>query len=182
MTEPTPTTDAALSPEEQAILDERAAALARSSEAETSGETTRLLVLDVGEERYGVDIQNVQEIEPLARLTSVPGTPAFWAGVTNLRGSMYPVLDLRSYLGLSGGGGGGRKVALVSAEGLSVGLLVDEVPEVREVPLSEIGAPVSESNTARADVVSGVTSDMLSVLDLGVLLGEPALVVEDEAA
>jgi purine-binding chemotaxis protein CheW len=174
-------TDEALA-EERRILNERAAALARSSESEARGETLRLLVLDVGEERYGIEIYAVQEIEPLTRLTSMPGTPPFWAGVTNLRGSMYPVLDLRRYLGLSGAEGGGNKVALVSAEGLSVGLLVDEVLEVREVPVSEIGAPVSQSNTARAAVVSGVTSDMLSVLDLSVLLAEPALVVEDEAA
>lgn len=171
-----------VTPEVRRILDERASLLARSSEAEARGETVRLLVLDVGEERYGVDIQNVQELEPLKRLTAIPGTPAFWAGVTNLRGSMYPVLDLRRYLGLAGDEGSGRKVALVSAGDFSVGLLVDEVPEVREIPLSEIGAPVSESTTTRADVVSGVTSDMLSVLDLGVLLAEPALVVEDEAS
>lgn len=168
--------------EDQKILDDRAQALARSPEDEARGETIRLLVLAVGDERYGVDIQHVQEIEPLVRLTSVPGTPAFWAGVTNLRGSMYPVLDLRRYLGLGGEGGKGGKVALVSSAGMSVGLLVDEVPEVREVPLVEIGAPVTENNVARADVVRGVTSDMLSVLDLDTLLGEPALVVEDDAA
>lgn len=171
-----------MTPEDQRILDGRAQALARSPESEARGETIRLLVLAVGEERYGVDIQNVQEIEPLTRLTAVPGTPAFWAGVTNLRGSMYPVLDLRRYLGLAGENGTGGKVALVSSAGMSVGLLVDEVPEVREVALVEIGAPVSENNVARADVVSGVTADMLSVLDLDILLGEPALVVEDDAA
>jgi purine-binding chemotaxis protein CheW len=168
--------------EERRILDERAAALARSAESEARGEAVRLLVLDVGEERYGIQIHAVQEIEPLTRLTSIPGTPAFWAGVTNLRGSMYPVLDLRRYLGLAGADGQGSKVALVRAEGLSVGLLVDEVLEVREIPVSEIGPPVSESNATRADVVSGVTSDMLSVLDPAALLAGPGLVVEDEAA
>lgn len=171
-----------MTPEDLKILDDRAQALARSPEDSARGETIRLLVLAVGDERYGVDIQHVQEIEPLVRLTAVPGTPAFWAGVTNLRGSMYPVLDLRRYLGLAGDSGKGGKVALVSSADMSVGLLVDEVPEVREVPLVEIGAPVSENNVARADVVRGVTTDMLSVLDLDTLLGEPALVVEDDAA
>lgn len=169
----------------QAIFEERASVLARSSEDAARGETTGLLVLALGDERYGVDMQRVQEIEELQRLTPVPGTPAAWAGLVNLRGSMYPVLDLRRYLSLPAAEASEQrvaKVALVSAAGLTVGLMVDEVPEVRHVATEEISAPVAESAGGRPDIVRGVTPDMLSVLDLDVLLSDPALVVEDEAA
>ena len=165
------------------VLEERAAALARSSDdEETNGETIGMVVLVVGDERYGVEVQDVQEIEPLDKLTPIPGTPAFWTGVVNLRGSMYPVLDIERYLGLPlSDGVENPKVALVSRAGLSVGLLVDEVAEIRKVRSSEIGPPVADGSS-KAEVVRGVTPDMLSVLDLEALLSDPALVVEDGAS
>jgi chemotaxis signal transduction protein len=165
------------------ILEERAAALARSSdEEEQSGETISLVCLAVGDERYVVEVQDVQEIEPLDKLTPIPGTPAFWAGVVNLRGSMYAVLDVERYLGLpTSEAAENPKVALVSRGGLSVGLLVDEVAEIRKIRSSEIGPPVADGSS-KAEVVRGVTPDMLSVLDLEALLADPALVVEDDAA
>jgi purine-binding chemotaxis protein CheW len=165
------------------VLEERARALARSSdEDETSGETIGMVVLAVGEERYGVEVQDVQEIEPLDKITPIPGTPAFWTGVVNLRGSMYPVLDIERYLGLPASEEvESPKVALVSRNGISVGLLVDEVPEIRPVKVSEIGPPVADGSS-KAEVVRGVTPDMLSVLDLEALLSDPALVIEDDAS
>jgi purine-binding chemotaxis protein CheW len=165
------------------VLEERARALARSSdEDETSGETIGMVVLAVGEERYGVEVQDVQEIEPLDKITPIPGTPAFWTGVVNLRGSMYPVLDIERYLGLPASEGvASPKVALVTRNGMSVGLLVDEVPEIRPVKVSEIGPPVADGSS-KAEVVRGVTPDMLSVLDLEALLSDPALVIEDDAS
>lgn len=165
------------------VLEERAAALARSSEGkETNGEMIGMVVLVVGDERYGVEVQDVQEIEPLDKLTPIPGTPAFWTGVVNLRGSMYPVLDIERYLGLPPSEGvENPKVALVSRASLSVGLLVDEVAEIRKVRSSEIGPPVADGSS-KAEVVRGVTPDMLSVLDLEALLSDPALVVEDNAS
>jgi purine-binding chemotaxis protein CheW len=165
------------------VLEERARALARSTdEDESSGETIGMVVLAVGEERYGVEVQDVQEIEPLDKLTPIPGTPGFWSGVVNLRGSMYPVLDIERYLGLpSAEQVESPKVALVSRNGLSVGLLVDEVPEIRQVRVSEIGPPVADGSS-KAEVVRGVTPDMLSVLDLEALLSDPVLVIEDDAS
>ena len=165
------------------VLEERAAALARSSEDdETNGETIGMVVLAIGDERYGVEVQDVQEIEPLDKITPIPGTPAFWAGVVNLRGSMYPVLDIERYLGLPQSDGvDNPKVALVSRAGLSVGLLVDEVAEICKVRSSEIGPPVADGSS-KAEVVRGVTPDMISVLDLEALLSDPALVVEDDAS
>ena len=165
------------------VLEERARALARSSdEDETSGETIGMVVLAVGEERYGVEVQDVQEIEPLDKITPIPGTPAFWTGVVNLRGSMYPVLDIERYLGLPVSEAvESPKVALVSRNGLSVGLLVDEVPEIRQVKVADIGPPVADGSS-KAEVVRGVTPDMLSLLDLEALLSDPALVIEDDAS
>jgi purine-binding chemotaxis protein CheW len=129
-----------------------------------------------------VDVRDIREIEPLDRVTPIPGTHAFWSGIVNLRGSLYPVLDLERYLGLPESAPVEQpKVALVSRGGLSVGLLADDVTEIREVDVAEVGPPLIEAQH-RAGVVRGVTPDFLSILDLEALLADPALVADDDAA
>ena len=68
-----------------AITDDwRAAILARGADDEDVGETIRLVVLRVGAERYGVDIEYVRETTPMQPLTPLPATPVFWLGLVNL--------------------------------------------------------------------------------------------------
>jgi purine-binding chemotaxis protein CheW len=163
------------------ILEERARVLARAPEAEDASEIERLVVLVLGQERYGVDIGHVREIQPVAALTRIPGTPPFWAGLINLRGTVYPVLHLARFLTLpSSAAEGEGKIVLVSTEpGVTIGLLVDDVPAVRDVRYSEIGPPVVGPTTGKTGVVSGLTRDLLSVLDLEVLLADPRLPVDE---
>lgn len=163
------------------VLEERARLLARAPEPASTEPTQDLLVLAVGAERYGVELRWVQEIQPLTGLTAVPGTPAFWAGVVNLRGRLYPVLDLRRYLAPPDAADAGKgRMVLVAAAGLSVALAVDEVHEVRPVPLSAI-RPGLAGGTTRS-VIRGVTADLLSVLDLEALLADEQLIVQDQTA
>jgi len=168
------------------ILEERARALARApaAEREAAGHEDELVVLALGAERYGVDILQVQTIQALTGLAYVPGLPAFWAGLVNLRGRLYPVLNLRRYLALAGQPAGGGQVVLVSAAGLSVALWVDDVLEIRRVAPDQIGAPLADAATAaqRGPGVRGITPDLLVVLDLDVLLGDPRLVIQAGAA
>ncbi|MGQ0601622.1 MAG: chemotaxis protein CheW [Anaerolineales bacterium] len=168
----------------QRILEERARALARAPKSETPGETVELVVVALRLERYGIDVQHVQEIQPLAGLTPVPGLPSFWMGVVNLRGRLHPVLNLRRYLGLPAATSDeGSKVVLVSAANLNVALLVDDVPGVRRVPQTEIGPPLTEATDVQrnAQCVRGVTPDLLAVLDLEALLADSELVVQEKS-
>ena len=185
----------------QRILEERALALARPLKVEAPADAVGLVVLAIGSERYGVDVQHVREIQPLTGLTPVPGLPSFWAGLINLRGRLFPILDLRRYLGLSSPStltGTGtltgtsspdrrwagdelvpvRVMVLVSAAGLEAGLLADDVPEVRWVPQAEIGPPLTEALGSRREIIAGMTADLLLVLDLERMLADPQLVVQ----
>jgi purine-binding chemotaxis protein CheW len=164
----------------QSILLARARELARPPEAKARGDTAELVVLALGAERYGVSSQHVQAIHALAGLTPVPGLPPFWAGLVNLRGRLYPVLNLRRYLGLPGEAPAGGKLVLAAAAGLSVALWVDEVPEVRQVPLADIGPHLSEALDSQAGAAGrhGLTPDLLAVLDLEALLADARLVVQ----
>ena len=165
----------------QRILEERARVLSRPPEAEESAEIVPLAVLAVGGERYGVDIRHVQEIKPLAGLTPVPATPGFWRGLVNLRGSLYPVLDLRVYLGVARADSDRvGTVVLLSGSGVSIGLLADSVPEIVRIPTQSIGARPSEARVGSAEVIMGMTPDLLSVIDVEALLTDPMLSVQDE--
>lgn len=167
----------------QRIFEERARALARPLEAESAGEMVVLVVLALGAVRYGVDIHHVQEVQPLGRLTPVPGVPPRWAGLVSLRGRLYPVLDLYRHLGLPEAKpvAVGR-IVLVSAAGLEVGLLVDDVPDVQPTSRAEIGPALTMAASAGRQFVTGVTKDLLSVLDLETLLADPALVVQEDVS
>jgi purine-binding chemotaxis protein CheW len=171
------------------ILSERARILAQPPEADV-GETVGLVLVHLGPERYGIHIDSVDEIRALAGLTAVPGLPSFWAGVVNLRGSLHAVLDLRRYLGLPQADRndegptetdrGGQTVALVSAGGVSVAFLVDEVSEVRHVPVAEIGPSLADAG-GPSKVITGLTKDLVSILDVEALLSDPKLLVRDGA-
>jgi purine-binding chemotaxis protein CheW len=163
------------------ILEDRARALAGALVAEERADTVELVVLTVGSERYGVDADRVREIRSLAELTPVPGTPPFWVGVVNVRGTLYPVLDLHRYLDLPGADSGDqtRKVVLVSAAGLAVGLMVEEASGVRPVAADAVGPPLGGASEALTATVRGVTDDLLTILDVEALLADPRLVVRE---
>jgi len=163
------------------ILEERARNLARPLEKEDDGDSTTLVVVSVGPERYGLDITRLQETKPLSGLTHIPNVPPFWRGLVNLRGHLVPVLDLRRYLQLPDVSAGEEGiVVVVAARDLAVGLLVDAVRDVRRVPLGQIKSPPADSAGTRNQVVRGVTADLISVLDLDALLADPALSVQAE--
>jgi purine-binding chemotaxis protein CheW len=174
MSKTQPTPDAA---EVQRILQERARALARVPVQEAAVRTIPLIEVAVGEERFGIDLQQVQEIQPLKGLTPVPGVGAYWAGVVNLRGQLYPVLDLRRYLQLPGAEPlEGGQLVLVSAAGLKVGLWAGEVLGMREVAPDEVKPSLLDRHGLPQDLVAGVTADLLVVLDLEALLADPRLI------
>ena len=162
----------------------RALRLARPPEAQACGDVLDVVVLVLGSERLAIDVRCVQEIQRPGHLSRVPGVPPFWAGLANVRGHLYPVLDLRRYLKLSSPLGSAShlagKVVLASAGDLEVGLLVDDATEVRSVLASEIGPPLVDEPRDRCPAITGVTFDLLSILDLDTLLADPALVLQDE--
>src|SRR5258708_32980105 len=122
----------------EAILEERAQVLARVPASDAARLEAELVVLALGQERYGVDILQVQTIQALAGLARVPGLPAFWAGLVNLRGRLYPVLNLRRFLALSGQPAEGGKVVLVAGPHLSVARVGDRGLGRRRGPLKRI--------------------------------------------
>jgi purine-binding chemotaxis protein CheW len=163
------------------VLEQRARALARPLAAEEPEGTVDLVVVVISSERYGIDLARVREVQPLSDLTPVPGVPPWWAGVVNVRGMLYAVLDPRARLALPAGEPAGEpKVVLVRDDRLCVGLLVDDAPAVRRVPAQEVRPPLAGTPDAVRPVVRGVTADLLTILDVEAMLRDPSLAVRHE--
>ncbi|MBN2335901.1 chemotaxis protein CheW [Candidatus Bathyarchaeota archaeon] len=94
----------------------------------------------VGEVNYGVPVHQVREILGMQPVTPVPGTAHFVLGVSNLRGQIITVMDLKLLLGLQGADDGGRKIIWVQHHQYMVGIIVDQVTEVSTIPGGEIDA------------------------------------------
>ena len=95
----------------------------------------QLVVFELGKEHYAVDISAVESIIKMQAITVVPHTPAFVEGVTNLRGSVLPVIDLRKRFGLAMDEISKKSRIVVIALGKTkVGMIVDAVSEVLRVP------------------------------------------------
>src|SRR4030095_2984627 len=91
--------------------------------AQTTG-TMRAAIVSLGGEQFTIDLQNVREVFVVESITPVPGMPAGLVGVTNLRGSVVPLLDLRQMIGLAAENA--LKYAVVIKHGnWQVGVLVD---------------------------------------------------------
>src|SRR3990172_12755205 len=85
----------------QKILTARAATLAQIPGQMDQGLTLKQYVtFKLGDERYGVDVSFVEEIQPLKDLTLIPCTPDFVVGAVNIRGSILPVVDVKKFFGI----------------------------------------------------------------------------------
>jgi len=106
----------------------------------SGGEDAQVVIFRLGAEEFGVPIMSVQEIVRVpATLTRVPRTPAFVEGVINLRGTVLPVIDQRSRLGLPLIERNERqRIMVYLLGGKRTGFIVDSVAEVLRIPRQHI--------------------------------------------
>ena len=112
-------------------------------------------------EMFAVGILNVKEIIEYGNLTEIPMMPAFIRGVINLRGSVVPVIDLSCRFG-NAVTEIGKRTCIVIVEVQEgefrhdIGIMVDAVSEVIEIPAGEIEPPPSFGAKIRADFIHGM--------------------------
>lgn len=159
-----------------AILDERARLLAAAPEAEQAADLCEFVIFRLGKTSYGLESRYVQAVSRLGSLVAVPGLPEAFLGITNLRGVLLPVIDLRVLFGLPRGrlAEAGRLIVL-RHDGPNVGVIAESVDEVAHQRLDDLAAPPSESDQERPSCVRGVTRDRVVLLEAASLLNDPVL-------
>lgn len=118
---------------------------------------TMYLTFPVGAEFYGVSITAVTEIVGLQRIMSVPDVPHYIKGVINLRGKVIPLMDVRLRFGIPEKEYDDRTVVIVlQVNNAPVGLIVDGVNEVLDIPDDQIDRAHSFSNSEGHSLVKGL--------------------------
>ncbi len=124
----------------------------RRADAAATDDDTQVVIFRLGDEEFAVPIMSVQEIVRVPdTLTRVPRTPRFVEGVINLRGTVLPVIDQRSRLGLAPlERNDGQRIMVYTLGGLRTGFIVDSVAEVLRIPRAHIEpAPVLSEEQGR---------------------------------
>lgn len=143
--------------------------------AEPAG-LVKMVVFRLGAEEFSAPIESVSEILRPTKLTRMPRAPQWVMGVMNLRGRVFPVVDLKLRLGLAPSTVDPRsRYMVVEAAGDQMGLLVDEVKEVLRVAPESFEATPELARPSTREYLSGVVTvgepntageRMILVLDL----------------
>jgi purine-binding chemotaxis protein CheW len=143
----------------------------RTEAAPAAEESVPVLAFGIGAERYGLPLRDLEAVLPFANCTPVPGGVAELLGVTNVRGAVRSVLDLRRLLGLPEGPAGGAGYILLVRHGDQVvGLRVDSLEKAVRVATGSLVAAAEPLGR----YVKGLTPDRVIVLDAGAVLDHPA--------
>jgi purine-binding chemotaxis protein CheW len=168
----------------QGILRKRAKALSRQLEQD-QGAGTSLDILEflLAYETYAIEMRWVAETYPLKDLTPLPCTPAYVAGIINVRGRILSVIDIRKFFDLPEKGLTNlNKVIIVDNGEMEFGILADEILGTRSIQLSEIQAPLPTLIGIREEYLKGVTRERTAILDGAKLLSDRSLIVHEEIA
>jgi purine-binding chemotaxis protein CheW len=165
----------------------RAARLAQAPAPADEGEQMQVVLLRLGREVYGLDVRYASDIHLAENIARVPRVPDWAAGVVNLRGRIFSVVDLRRYLGL------GRAEAaecspeaacylvVVETPDMEVALLADEVLPMETVPIDRIQDAASAIRGLRPEYLRGIAErpggGSMVILDLPALLADKQLIV-----
>jgi len=134
----------------------------------------QLACFRIGTELYGLDIMRIREIIRPQKLTAVPRAPTFIEGVINLRGVVIPVVDMRRRFGQEiPPENRHNRVIICNVIGKILGLMVDEVVEVRRYTRDDVQSAPQFLKGPGAEFFLGVCrrdDELIMVLDLEKIL------------
>ena len=141
-------------------------------------QTAQYLIFLAAKERYIIDIQDVKEIIETGQITRVPMTPDYIRGVINLRDNVVPVIDLVARFGKTHSEEVEHPcIVLVDVESKGewrrLGLLVDEVNEIMEIPASHFQPAPDFGSKIHTDFIRAMArvDDVFAILlDVGRIL------------
>ncbi|MBW7983393.1 chemotaxis protein CheW [Enterobacillus tribolii] len=152
--------------------------------AETVGQ--EFLVFTLGEEEYGIDILKVQEIRGYDKVTRIANTPEFIKGVTNLRGVIVPIIDLRIKFSQQSVTYDENTVVIVlNLQSRVVGIVVDGVSDVLSLNVDQIRPAPEFTVTLSTEYLTGLGSlgeRMLILVDIEKLLSSEEMALVDAMA
>ncbi|ACY84182.1 chemotaxis protein CheW [Edwardsiella piscicida] len=156
-----------------------------ASVSKLAGETVgqEFLVFTLGDEEYGIDILKVQEIRGYDQVTRIANTPSFIKGVTNLRGVIVPIIDLRVKFSQQDVSYNDNTVVIVlNFSQRVVGIVVDGVSDVLSLSADQIRPAPEFAVTLSTEYLTGLGAlgeRMLILVDIEKLLSSEEMALVD---
>lgn len=137
-------------------------------------EPIQYIVIRLGEEQYGIDIRNIDNIVRMQAITRIPKMPVYLKGVINMRGEVIPVMSMRLKMGLEEDvfTKATRIIVLKLEQEGNVGFIVDEVKEVVTLTANEIEKITYNSKDEKASLINAVgkhNGELISLFDLNAI-------------
>ena len=147
------------------------------AELKVVGETTQFIVIELGDEQYGIDIKFIDNIVRMQHITRVPKVDAYLKGVINLRGEVIPVMSIRIKMGLEPDveTKSTRIIILKLEQHGTIGVIVDAVKEVVTLENDQIEKVAYDSKEDKDNFLNGIgkcDGGLISLLDLNAVVLE----------
>ncbi len=163
------------------ILQERALKFARETAQQPDakdGQTTCIIGFRLAYENYGIDASFVREVLSLRAFTPLPGLPPFILGITNIRGQIRSIVDLKILFDLSQKGlPDNNKLLLIHNREMEFGILADEITGTSEEILEDIHPTISTLSPIQASYIQGITKNRMIILNANKLLSDSQLLI-----
>lgn len=125
--------------------------------AASASAALEFLAFTLGDEEYGIGIQNVQELRSYDTVTRLANAPEFIKGVVNLRGIIVPIIDMRIKFSLGTPVYDQFTVVIIlSIAGRVMGMVVDSVSDVITLTSAEIKPPPQMGTAINTDYLIGI--------------------------
>ncbi len=139
----------------------------------------QIVCFKVGNEEYGCNILQVQEILKLAKVTKLPKSKPYIMGVIDLRGKVLPIVDLSKRFSIEAGKDSERKRAIVvNIGGKKIGLGIDSVSHVVKLNPDDIEAPPAVVKGISGKYINGIAKvghGFVVVLDINQMFSSEEL-------
>lgn len=119
----------------------------------SANRTLQIVVFRLGNEEYGLHIDQIKEVVITPNITRMPQTPSFVKGVANIRGNVIAIFDLEDRFDLTRTitTQGSKYTLVVESEDIKMGLLVSDVPNTVTINASDLDESVGIIQDASAD-------------------------------
>ena len=143
----------------------------------TQTETKQYIVVQIGSEKYGIDIRYVDNIVRMQKITRVPKAQVYFKGIINLRGEIVPVMSIRTKMGLDEDviTNASRIIILKLKEKGSLGVIVDQVCEVVTFSPDQIETNNINSSHVKDSFINGIGKNgdqLISLFEINSIVDE----------
>ena len=163
---------AGIDPAALELLSDRAGSLAVEQEEDTRART-EVLVIALGDERYGIPVASVREVVGHYEAVPLPCAPDSVRGVVNLRGEIVSVMDLGALLQTGDGSLVGGPLVVIADESVTCAIVVDALEDVVGLTDEEVSRPLPLLARAQAEMVIGsfdTDAGPVALLDVSAML------------